>query len=232
MGYGMTSDPNKAYDLAVKWRDATISAPDAALASLCRDSFVVNASCHDISKSTVDRFFQQVFGYGLALDATTHEGPCVQKSELNAQHDGRVIQCPVASVQEGYVYQKLIDNTTADGLVQDLRVPVINGKVPFVYIRYHRIESRFHGNVSAKMVETEDVLSAHEIASVLDFSGRIGLDYGEIDILRDNHDGRIYVVDVNNTPFGPPVNLERRYRQKALQVLAAYFAFEFLGERG
>jgi hypothetical protein len=31
----------------------------------------------------------------------------------------------------------------------------------------------------------------------------MGLDFGELDILRDNDDGRIYIVDVNNTPSGP-----------------------------
>lgn len=32
----------------------------------------------------------------------------------------------------------------------------------------------------------------------------MGLDYGELDILRNNLDGRIYVVDVNKTLWGPP----------------------------
>jgi hypothetical protein len=31
----------------------------------------------------------------------------------------------------------------------------------------------------------------------------MGLDYGELDVLRDADDGRLYVVDVNTTPFGP-----------------------------
>ena len=35
----------------------------------------------------------------------------------------------------------------------------------------------------------------------------MGIDYGELDILRDNNDGRIYIVDANNTPSGPPNGL-------------------------
>jgi hypothetical protein len=36
---------------------------------------------------------------------------------------------------------------------------------------------------------------------------RIGLDFGELDLLRDRADGRIYVVDVNPTVNGPTVVL-------------------------
>jgi hypothetical protein len=42
----------------------------------------------------------------------------------------------------------------------------------------------------------------------------MGLDYGELDAVRDAASGRLYVLDVNNTPFGPPAkfirNLTRR----------------------
>jgi hypothetical protein len=31
----------------------------------------------------------------------------------------------------------------------------------------------------------------------------MGLDWGGLDILRDRHDGRLYVVDVNKTDVGP-----------------------------
>lgn len=33
----------------------------------------------------------------------------------------------------------------------------------------------------------------------------LGLDYGELDVLRDVEDGKLYVVDVNNTPWAPPI---------------------------
>lgn len=32
----------------------------------------------------------------------------------------------------------------------------------------------------------------------------MGLDYGELDVLRDTEDGKLYVADVNNTPWDPP----------------------------
>lgn len=48
-----------------------------------------------------------------------------------------------------------------------------------------------------------DIFSAAELAQLLDFGARIGLEYGELDVLRDRDSGRIYVVDVNRTPYGP-----------------------------
>ena len=50
-----------------------------------------NGHCLDISKSTLDRHHHEVFGYGLNVDPTTHNGPMLEKSEGNAVHDGREI---------------------------------------------------------------------------------------------------------------------------------------------
>ena len=85
----------------------------------------------DISKSTLDRHHQAVFGYGLNVDPTIHEGPMLEKSEGNAVHDGREIQGPLlpAQLRVGKVYQRIIDNRTENGLFEDLRVVVIQGEV-------------------------------------------------------------------------------------------------------
>lgn len=42
-----------------------------------------------------------------------------------------------------------------------------------------------------------------EQGALLEFCARIGLDYGELDVLRDNDSGTIYVVDANRTPIRP-----------------------------
>jgi hypothetical protein len=51
---------------------------------------------------------------------------------------------------------------------------------------------------------------------------KMGIDYGEFDILRDK-DGRIYVVDVNNTPWGPPNGLPEFESNIALKRLVKSF---------
>ncbi len=52
--------------------------------------------------------------------------------------------------------------------------------------------------------------------------------YGELDLLRDT-DGRLYVVDANNTPYWPQEHLSRPQRKRALALIAA--SYERLLER-
>jgi len=54
------------------------------------------------------------------------------------------------------------------------------------------------------------------------------LDYGELDVLRDNDNGKIYIVDVSNTPWGPPNNISNKEGKIALIKLADTFRKGFL----
>ena len=54
------------------------------------------------------------------------------------------------------------------------------------------------------------------------------LEYGELDILRDLDNKKIYIVDVNNTPFGPPANISAAQGKEAIRILAEAFEEAFL----
>jgi hypothetical protein len=54
------------------------------------------------------------------------------------------------------------------------------------------------------------------------------LDYGELDLLRDRGDGRIYVVDVNSTPWGPPNHISEDQSRIAVARMASAFRQAFL----
>ena len=41
--------------------------------------------------------------------------------------------------------------------------------------------------------------------------------------------GRIYIVDVNNTPYGPPNHIEPAEGDLAVRILADTFVEEFVG---
>ena len=41
-------------------------------------------------------------------------------------------------------------------------------------------------------------------------------------------DRRIYIVDVNNTPFGPPANISNKQGEEAINILANAFKKAFL----
>jgi hypothetical protein len=164
------------------------------------------------------------------VDPLAYYGPCVEKSNRNARHDGHIVFAPAAAPRAGAVYQRLINNAVREDLVEDIRVPVINGTVPFAYLKYRSIAARFDSNrnLAVRLCAAEDVLSAAEIRNIGRFTRSIGLDYGELDVLRDRDDGRIYVVDANKTPAGPSYRLPSADFRRAVKMLALAFRDQFL----
>jgi D-alanine-D-alanine ligase-like ATP-grasp enzyme len=130
------------------------------------------------------------------------------KLNWNALHKGKVIDCPAEPADADVVYQRLVHNETEDGYVEDMRVPIFRDHIPFVYLKYRSVENRLvdrvHTNTKAVIAEVDDRLSGEEQRHICLFSKKMGLDYCEVDVLRDRDSGRIYIVDANNTPSGPP----------------------------
>ena len=184
--------------MTIAWHDVTFVRP-AEVASL--PAATLNAGCLDISKSTVDRIWREVSGRGLSLDPLTSSGPMVVKSEENATHDGRIITGPIRERQPGFVYQRLVDNRVGNHYV-DLRPVILDGRIVLTTHKRHPPEDRFGVHNLHTWIAEPDVFSVEERNAILDLAARIGLDYGDIDVLRDA-DGAIYVIDVNRTPFWP-----------------------------
>ena len=178
------------------WYDTTF-VPPAAVASLPAPT--LNARCLDISKSTVDRIWREVSGRGLSLDPLTTSGPMVVKSEENATHDGRIITGPIRERQPGFVYQRLVDNRVGDHFAY-LRPVILDGRIVLTYHKRQPARRPLRLPPPRTRIAEPDVISVEEGNAILDLAARIGLDYGEIDVLRDA-DGEIYVVDVNKTPW-------------------------------
>ena len=182
-----------------------------------------NGHCLDISKSTLDRHHHDVFGYGVNVHPRTHSGPMLEKSEGNAVHDGREIEGPLAAaeVQPGKVYQRIIDNRTESGLFEDLRVVVINGQVPVVYRKRKSGEVRYtNETVEVDLAASpKTVLSEVEMVQIASISTKMRADFAELDILRDRQDGRIYCVDLNPTPYGPPAGLSKGQKAQATMLI-------------
>ncbi len=209
MGYSFTTRPDRAHDLAVFFSGGTYERLSPEIAEIQRERPVINAGCLDISKSRVNEAFLEAFGYALGVDPETHVGVAVAKSEVNAQHDGREVQCPTTPV-EGVSYQRLVNTVTPEGdRVVVFRVPVVGDQIPVVYRKTRPIEHHL-GDADAPGVDelaTQDVFSQEEIDATIRFCGLLGLDLGELDMLRDNDDKRLYIVDANSTPWGPPLEI-------------------------
>jgi hypothetical protein len=196
--------------------------------------WLLNQNCTDISKGAVQRAFEQAFGYPLALDPLTHVGLAVCKSANNAAHDGVIIECPIDRRAEGKVYERLVDNTVGDGsTVEDIRVTVVGRQVPATCLKHRAAHRRFDDyNTAVKSVDPDLVFSMEEKRRIARFAAILGMDYGELDVLRDSASGRLYIVDANKTPvsFGPIMRMREKLR--ALEAIARAFAEEFPLEPG
>ena len=115
------------------------------------------------------------------------------------------------------------DSNVAGGEVTDLRPVILDGAIVLVYRYVGPIAGRFDGQGSRATIAEDAVFSPDEARDLATFANRIGLDCGEIDVLRDA-DGTIYVVDVAKTPAGPEVSLGEVEGHAAVQRMAAAFA--------
>lgn len=217
--------------LVFLWKDATFAE------ALCADNnnwAVVNGRCLDISKERVERIHHDVFGYSLAVDPLTHNGRMVEKSNLNGAHDGREIIGPLQEATPGAVYQRIVSNIPPERLVRamacrscicDFRVPVFNGAAAsFLYIKIRPRESRFSNtNTLVCLADTSSIFAPSEVSLIASFCQVAGLDYGEIDIVRDSQDDRVYVLDINKTPLGPPNGLSHEDVRRALALYESSF---------
>jgi hypothetical protein len=184
----------------------------------------LNLRCTDISKINVDKIHLLVFGYNTLVNPATHVGLAVEKSDENARHDGRIITCPSAVDDSGKVYQIVIDNKVDEHTVFDYRVPVICQNIPLVYKKFKTIEKRFTNDVyRSELCELDEHFNIEEQSQLLEFAQLMNVDFAEFDVLRDSSSGKIYIIDVNTTPYGPPAGLPKDDSKKAVIKLANTF---------
>lgn len=217
-------------DVVMHFEDATFS-PNHPPPRLKPGARLINFGCTDVSKSRVAQACEEAFGYPLAVDPATYIGPAVEKSEINAAHDGHIVQCPIEPVP-GRAYQRVIDNRGADlDLVDDLRTCTVGGKAACVFIKRRPVAKRFlNTNTEVGLKAPEEVFSPAELEQIAAFTRVLGLDWGGVDVLRDRTDGRLYIVDANKTDMGPPISLNLPDKLKATRMLAAAFRSYVLGE--
>jgi hypothetical protein len=210
-------------DVVMHFEDSTYSPNDPPL-RLKPGARLINYACRDVSKTNVARASQAAFHAPLAVDPLTHVGPAVEKSEINAAHDGHIVECPTRAAP-GRVYQRLVDNRMANpAFVEDLRTCTIGGKPVVVFIKRREVSKRFlNTNTEVLLRMPEEVFTPAEMDEIGAFTREIGLDWGGVDVLRDRTDGRLYIVDANKTDMGPPIGLNLPDKLVATRLLAKAF---------
>lgn len=219
-------------DVVMQFEDATYS-PNDPPTRIKAGAKLVNFGARDVSKTNVSRASAAAFGHPLAIDPTTHIGPAVEKSEINAAHDGRIVQCPTQPIP-GRVYQRVIDNRMASNpdLVEDLRTCTVGGKAVCVFLKRRQVTKRFlNTNTDVQLARPEDVFSPAELEQISAFTREIGLDWGGVDVLRERTDGSLHIVDANKTDMGPPIGLNLPDKIIATCMLAQAFRAYVRGPR-
>jgi hypothetical protein len=228
-GARLVKDVSQA-DVVMHFEDATYSPNDPPV-KLRPGVKLVNFNCRDVSKTNVARACAVAFHNQLAVDPATFAGEAVEKSEINAAHDGHIVRCPTQPIP-GRVYQRVVDNRINSdlNLVEDLRTCTIGGKPVVVFIKRREVTKRFLNTNTEVLLRTPgEVFSCEELDQISAFTREIGLDWGGVDVLRDRNDGRLYIVDANKTDMGPPIGLNLPDKIKATYMLRDAFRKFALG---
>jgi hypothetical protein len=227
-GWDVASSAETA-DWCVLYQDATwVTLPDDDPYAEVAPTWI-NGRCRDISKRKVEQVFADVFGYPLAVDPLTYQGICLRKSNRNYVKNVTMVQCPipVAERNEELVYERVVDSRVPGLGTIELPAYVVEGEVVSTLnvIRPDWISAGTYvdGALDTAVVYPTSIYSEQELAQIARFCAAMGLDYGKLDIIRDNADQRIYILDANTTPgFGP-----RHPRPKQFlvhQLAQAFFA--------
>jgi len=227
LGYRLTNIPLQRAELIVQFDDQTFSSTQ--IPKILQGQKMINENCRDISKQHVDEVHLKVFGYNTIINPLIYQGIAVMKSDENARHDGQKITCPIDPLEDGAIYQILLDNTVDDQFVVDYRIAIIGKTIALLYCKFKTHEVRFTNEVHhARLHRSAEFLSEEEERLIIKFCLEMGAEFCELDVLRHKADGRIYVIDLNKTPFGPPAGLSDLDNQKALSILAESFHRNFL----
>jgi hypothetical protein len=210
-------------DVIIYFENATYGSA-SALRRKYPKARIINANCPDISKERVHVVHLEALGYSMNLNPKTYIGVAVEKSDENAVHDGQEVICPVAFPKTDAVYQKVLDNTNEAGEYVDIRVPVIAGKIPLVYLKFKTKKNRFTNKAHrATLHKPEELFSEEEISQIEKYANAMKVEFCEFDVLRHKGNNKIYIIDVNKTPYGPPDPLNQKDKAVALKKLSDAF---------
>jgi hypothetical protein len=184
----------------------------------------INFFLKDTSKDFVAKSMEEHFGYTFKINPKTFNGYCIAKHNGNGTKSCFFLKCPINAdeVFHDHCYQKIINYSSKSdsSTLYELRVPIFKNMIPFTFFKTRNKGLRFTSkNKSMDIVPATAHLSEQECQNIIMYCQKIGLEYGEIDILRSDDDGKIYIIDVNNTPWWPPNKLGDIDRNIALNMM-------------
>ena len=227
-GYQISNDPTQSFDFAMKWIGDTFTPNDIVLKELDAAIGLPNIGVEDISKTFVGNVHWETLQYGLEVDPTQFEGYAVKKANLNAQCRESVELCPLEKADHGFIYQRLVVTPTEPDEYEEYRVAIMKDEIPYVVVKRRPLSHRFNRSAGYAIIrEGDEVFNAEEKALIFKICERFGFQYGDLDILRDQNDGQIYIIDLNPTPGGPGGGYEQHQRDDIVDRVHRAFQRKF-----
>ena len=203
LGVEITNDPNSDFKYAIYWNIKSNSTPDQVISEISHRMKVINIKCGNVLKYRVDEIWNEISGYTIKINPAKFKYKYVRKSQLQycshtgEKHDGVI--CNFNQKRDPrYVYQRLIDTSLPDGRYRTLRLPIFGDSIPCVIVKDSKDRFKESHSVVDICYDIFGWFSVEERKWIKKFRKGIGLDYGELDILRDKNTEKIYVIDVNN----------------------------------
>ena len=233
-GVEMSNKLNGKYDVGIYWDPRMdINKQTPKLKQNGKKIKLINLFLVDTAKGFVAESFETHFGYGYHVDPTTFNGYCISKHNGNGTKSCFFLKCPIEAndIFKDHSYQKIIDYTDKKdpNTLYELRIPIVGGIIPCVLFKTRNRGLRFTSkNRSIQIVNPLKYLTEEECQKIITYCRYIGLEMGEIDVLRSHEDGQIYIIDVNNTSWWPPNKLGDVDRNIVLNLMWNAFLESFI----
>ena len=233
-GVEMSNKLIGTYDIGIYWDPRMdINKQTPKLKQNGKKIKLINLFLVDTAKGFVAESFGQHFGYGYKVDPTTFKGYCISKHNGNGTKSCFFLKCPIEAndIFKDHSYQQIIDYTDKKdpNTLYELRIPIVGGIIPCVLFKTRNRGLRFTSkNRSIQIVNPLKYLTEQECHKIITYCRYIGLEMGEIDVLRSQEDGQIYIIDVNNTSWWPPNKLGDVDRNIVLNLIWNAFLESFL----
>lgn len=233
-GVQMSNKLNGEYNVGIYWDPRMdINKQTPKLKQNGKKIKLINLFLVDTAKGFVADSFETHFGYGYKVDPTTFNGYCISKHNGNGTKSCFFLKCPIEAndIFKDHSYQQIIDYTDKKDpdTLYELRIPIVGGIIPCVLFKTRNRGLRFTSkNRSIHIVSPLKYLTEQECNKIITYCRYIGLEMGEIDVLRSYEDGQIYIIDVNNTSWWPPNKLGDVDRNIVLNLMWNAFLESFL----
>lgn len=233
-GVEINNKLNGKYDVGIYWDPRMdINKQTPKLKQNGKKIRLINLFLVDTAKGFVAESFETHFGYGYKVDPMTFNGYCISKHNGNGTKSCFFLKCPIDAndIFKDHSYQKIIDYTDKKdpNTLYELRIPIVGGIIPCILFKTRNRGLRFTSkNRSIQIVNPLKYLTEDECNKIITYCRYIGLEMGEIDVLRSHEDGNIYIIDVNNTSWWPPNKLGDIDRNIVLNLMWNAFLESFL----